>query len=113
MRWPATGRKPGRLSWSVNGKSALDALEVDGACLCYGGRGRSGKVLGCRPGRRQPRATLPRLDLVALIESAYDPVTGGITQTISTAIRWPSKACCGPEACSDEGLRRALRGPAP
>lgn len=71
------GEDPGGAAWTVNGKSALDALAVLAPAYVGTDAGQAGKVArAVAAAGRDPRSFVSGLDLIAVIENAYDPATG-------------------------------------
>jgi hypothetical protein len=70
------GEDPDGPAWTKNGTSALAALETLAPAYATRGAGEAGKVLRAVALAGANPRTFAGMDLVAMIESAYDPATG-------------------------------------
>lgn len=70
------GEDPDSAAWTVNGTSALDALAALAPTYAASDAGQAGKVArAVAAAGRNPRS-FGGMDLIAVIEAAYDPATG-------------------------------------
>ncbi len=70
------GEDPGGPAWTVNGRRALDALAKVAPKYIGTDAGQAGKVArAVAAAGRDPR-TFAGMDIIAVIEAAYDPATG-------------------------------------